>query len=157
MADEITITLSADLLNLPANLERALRQGQAEASFIVIRNSQRKIQEVGAVASKRLFFSVRELERKPGVISVGSTLPQAGIIENGRRPGQKIPPWRIFKPILEAWAHAKGLQIDNLYPVALKIKRDGIKARHPFKFAVEESIASGEIDRGFQRELAKVA
>lgn len=46
------------------------------------------------------------------------------VLRDGRRPG-KVP--YDFEEILKQWAEAKGLQFDNYYLLARKIRREGTK------------------------------
>ena len=136
----IKITISPDLLAFQPRAMQKLAIGkQGVASYLETQIKQ-QIRTVDAVASGSLLNDVRRLPSESNVIRVGSDKIQAQFVEEGRPPG-KVPRWSEFKPILQAWAKAKGLSIPEnaLYPIALKIREKGFKGRFPFKKAAESA------------------
>lgn len=132
----IEVVISDDLLNLPDTLARAAREAQRAGADQVLNESRESLKSVGAFATGGLSNSGRVEPAGNNTLAVKFDSP-ADIIERGRRPGP-VPRWSVFEPMLRAWANAKGLSIDNLYPIALKIRREGFKGRYPFRQALED-------------------
>lgn len=147
---QVKVTLSADLITLPGRIDRRIGAARRASANLLEINVKGQIIEVGAVASKDLLNSVDLLAFRDDFVSVGSAKPQAYFVEHGRKPGP-VPRWSVFKPILRAWADAKGLAIPDsaLYPIALKIRREGFKGRFPFEKAAR--ISEPQIVRVFNR------
>jgi hypothetical protein len=136
----VKITISPELLNLSRRAAQKLAVGQQAIALYGETQIKQQIRAVDAVASGSLLNNVRRLNAPSNVVRIGSDKIQAQFVEEGRPPGP-VPRWSVFKPILQAWAKAKGLNIPEsaLYPIALKIKEQGFKGRFPFKKAAEIS------------------
>lgn len=139
----IRITISPELTSLPQRMAQRAETAQKSTAALLIRQEQQSIRDVGAVASQELVNSVEEFDSNDTRVRVGSKKPQADYVENGRKPG-KVPAWREFKPILEAWAASKGLHFDNLYAVAQKLRKFGFygqnsEGKKPFQKARDKS------------------
>ena len=134
----VKVTISPDLLAFERRAMQKLAIGREGVALRVETEIKQQIRAVEAVASGSLLDSVRRLDSPSNVIRVGSDKIQAKFVEEGRPPG-KVPQWSVFRPILQAWAKSKGINIpeDKLYAVAVKIRRDGFKGRFPFKKAAE--------------------
>lgn len=148
----VKITISPDLLNFERRAMQKIAIGSEGVRLYGATIIKQEIRKADAVASGALMNSVRPLDAPSNVIRIGSDKIQAQFVEEGRKPG-KIPSWSVFKPILQAWAKSKGLNIPEsaLYPIALKIKEQGFKGRFPFKKAAE--IAAPGVVRIFERSL----
>lgn len=145
----LQVRLSPGLASLADDLETELGLSMHEAAGLLVREMQRKVTEVGAVAEGNLRDGI-EIE---SVFPFGASIKApnvARLIEYGRPPG-KVPPWSVFEPILERWARFKGLQIDNLYPIAKKIRERGFRARYPFQRALNTS--EGDVKAVFVSRL----
>lgn len=142
----VKVTISQDLLNLGARLENSARAGFRDAGERVLGNSRQKLVEVDAVATYELYDS-GHVEDNGEQLLIKFASP-AKIIEHGRRPNRSVPPLPVFRPILERWASAKGLKIDNYFFLAQKIARDGFPGRFPFAKAVAET--EPEVRRAFR-------
>lgn len=134
----VKITISPDLLAFEQRAKQGLAIGRQGVALHLETQIKQQIRAVDAVASASLLNDVRRLQSDANVIRVGSDKVQAQFVEEGRKPGP-VPRWSAFKPILQAWAKAKGLSIPEnaLYPIALKIREKGFKGRFPFKNAAE--------------------
>jgi len=134
---EVRITPSPDLVALPDRLIDALTGAQSDGGDLLVDRSRDALRTVGAFATGETARGVMvrdsDLERTEVFAP-----PPAQLIEEGR-PAGKVPQWSVFEPILQRWAAAKGLQVDNLFPIALKIRREGYPARFPFKRALDDS------------------
>lgn len=148
----VKITISPDLLNFEQRVLQKLAIGRGGVALYAETQIKQQVRAVDAVASGGLVNSVRRLASANNVIRVGSDKIQATFVEEGRKPG-KIPRWSVFKPILQAWAKAKGLNIPEgaLYPIALKIKEQGFKGRFPFRKAME--LSTSGVVRILERSL----
>lgn len=129
----VRVTLSEDLKTLADDLESALIQAQDEASRLYVQRARAELQTVGAVAEGKLRDGIHVQETSLKRSTVVAPKP-AKLIEEGRPPGA-VPRWEVFEPILRRWAQFKGLVIDNLYPIARKIRERGFRARFPFERA----------------------
>lgn len=136
----VKITISQDLANFEQRALQKLANGREGVALYVETQIKQQVRAVDAVASGGLLNSVRRLASPNNVIRVGSEKIQAKFVEEGRKPGH-VPRWSVFKPILQAWAKAKGVNIpeDKLYAVAVKIRKEGFKGRFPFRKAMEFS------------------
>lgn len=136
----VRVTVSESLNQLPVRLRRNVVIAQTAQKLYAETVIKQSIRSVGAVASKQLLDTIESqpviVAAPVGKIAVGSPVKQAFWIENGRRPGP-VPRWAQFKPILRAWAAAKGLDISDsgLWFIAKKIRAEGFTAREPFKKA----------------------
>lgn len=133
----VRVTLSPDLLALPERLESALTEAQEESGRLLVEKFQMSLRNVGAYASGDTARGVTVLDSAIERTTIFAPSPSR-LIEEGR-PAGPTPRWSVFEPILERWAQAKGLDVENLYPIALKIREEGYPARFPFKQALDAS------------------
>lgn len=136
---EVRITPSRDLMALPDRLIEALTEAQSDSGDLLVERSRDSLRTVGAFATGDTARGVMVRDSAISRTEIFAPSPSR-LIEEGR-PAGKVPAWSVFEPILERWARAKGLQADNLYPIALKIRREGYPARFPFRQALEDSKA----------------
>lgn len=148
----VKVTISPDLLTFERRALQKLAVGREGVALFGETQIKQQIRAVDAVASGNLLNSVQRLDAPQDTIRIGSEKIQAKFVEEGRPPG-KVPRWSIFKPILEAWAKAKRINIpeDKLYAVAVKIRNEGFKGRFPFRKAAE--ISAPGVARILERSL----
>jgi hypothetical protein len=149
---DVVVTISPGLLALPDALEAAIEAGQRDAGDLLVERFRESMKAVGANATGATAEGIAVAESGFEKTTIVAPAPSR-VIEEGRPAGKKVPQWSVFEPILQKWAKAKGLQIDNLYPIAVKIRRDGYPARFPFKRALEGS--GGEVKAVFVRAVEK--
>lgn len=136
----VRVTVSESLVTLPQRLKRNIVLAQGAQQQYAVAQVKSQIQSVNAIASRQLIDTITAeplvIVENTRLVKVGSPAKQAFWIENGRRPGP-VPHWEQFKPILRAWAAAKGLQFSDsaLWFIAKKIRAQGFTAREPFKKA----------------------
>lgn len=148
----VKVTISADLLTFERRALQKLAIGSEAVALYGTTQIKQQIRAVDAVASGNLVNSVQRLTSPTNTVRIGSDKIQAKFVEDGRPPGP-VPRWSVFKPILAAWARAKGLNIpeNKLYAVAIKIRNEGFKGRFPFRKAAE--ISAPGVVRILERSL----
>jgi len=155
----ISFTSDADktiskLKQLPDTIEQGAAIGIARGAAIVHREVVKAVREVGAVASTDLIESITVSPITIGVTGITGTVSSdkeyAAVVEEGRRPGGRMPP---RDRILE-WMVYKGLEPteSGAYLIARKIARDGIAGRHPFRKGIEN--ATPEVEQEAIKEIA---
>ena len=133
----VRIKIGDGLNTLGPRLRQAVtvaREGQRLHAETQIKQSLRN---VNAVASQELLNSTAtELSSDMRQLRAGVTAKQGKWVEVGRKPG-KVPAWRVFRPILRAWATLKGIAIDDggLYAIARKLREQGFAGRYPIQKA----------------------
>lgn len=153
---EVKVTISPELLALPARLERALAEGHEAAARAVVNEVRFQTIESDSVASKGFLNSIdKQFEMRGAVRAwlIGSALPYAPFVEYGRRPGKQPPVdailrWIVFKGI--GGPHPRR----QAFAIARSIGKKGVKGRYPFRRAVESSLP--RIDEAMGAALDKV-
>lgn len=113
------------------------------------------IKEEELVASSQLLKSVSvtglRASTQMSEASVGSSSPYARFVEEGRKPGGRMPP----RAEIYDWMIQKGIEPSErgAYLIAKKIADDGIPAKRPFEKGVNR--AESKIDREIEIILNK--
>lgn len=132
----------------------ALRGGMAEAlGFIETQVRKRTPQGVGGSTSGLRASIFGEVQESPGLFRgvVSSPFPHAIVIEEGRQPGQRMPPPSALIPWVGRFLDIEeGQTVEGVaFLVAKSIGRKGFEGKHMFAegFAASRS----EVTRIFER------
>lgn len=127
----IQIELQGDgrdaLDRMPERIQWALQRLIAREAEIAARDMKQELAYQGAAATSLLINSVRADRVDPLEWRVGPHVAYARYVQEGRKPGGKMPPWRA---ILD-WMKVKRLGNDraSAWAIARAIQRRGIKPR----------------------------
>lgn len=133
-AFEVDVSGAADLARrlagAPAVLEREFGTAMERTALLFEGDAKR----LAPVDEGRLRQSIAR-EVTPFLGTVGTNLPYARVVEEGRRPGAALPPPGVLLP----WMRRHGIPAELEYPVRLAIARKGIAAKRFFQQAFERN------------------
>lgn len=118
----------------------------------VVKDATNNAENVAAKNLDSLVASRSILSRTDGLSGrVWSAMSDARTrsIEEGRRPGQT----RVYTGQLSPWARRVGYRL-NLFTLQKEIYREGVKAKHFFKRAKEDT--EGKLDRFLQKAASEI-
>lgn len=139
----------------PAALKRGLLSGALRG----VVEMQRRGDQAGVFDRGGFRRSWQALPTERGA-TLRNNAPYAGVVEEGRRPGSRMPPLRV----VQRWAARKLALTPKeakaaAFPIALAIARRGIKGKHLLDAALPAlvQLVRAECVSALQAAVAKVA